>query len=341
MRSQFAVGDQKTHERLEAMGKTTRTEERTSRAGSLHLDLPTIVTDVACKIRQAYNKKRKGRNEHPSDLDTGNDCVVPYREDHRMTTRRTLLLSALAALCLMGTTASGAAARDHKCAWFNAEDSCIDCGHDESLDFSRGSFSVECWFRTTQSAYKGEHGRAFLFAKYGHLSAAAQNGYEAWIANDGKLTVFIYDGVKGVSKASAPGYNDGQWHHFVMVKDAENSRLYNYIDGKGGSATDRTGDISTTIAVDGLEDKSRHHFFVGGRKMRSCFNGAIDRVRVYARALTADEIAHNCEYPGGIANEKALVLRLDFDEVQGTTCKDKSVCGNDGKMHHVTCRKAE
>ena len=109
----------------------------------------------------------------------------------------------------------------------------------------------------------------------------------------------------------------------------------NYIDGKGGSATDKTGDISTTIAVDGLEDKSRHHFFVGGRKMRSCFNGAIDRVRVYARALTADEIAHHWESPDRAASEKALVLRLDFDDVQGTTCKDKSGCGNDGKMHHV------
>ena len=63
------------------------------------------------------------------------------------------------------------------------------------------------------------------------------------------------------------------------------------------------------------------------------FNGTIDEVRIYNRALSDEEIKQ-C-FLGNCPNDDSLVLYLDFDDC---TAKDKSGKGNDGTIHgNVTC----
>ena len=66
---------------------------------------------------------------------------------------------------------------------------------------------------------------------------------------------------------------------------------------------------------------------------RTFFQGTIDEVRIYNRALSDEEIKQ-C-FLGNCPNDDSLVLYLDFDDC---TAKDKSGHGNDGVIHgNVTC----
>jgi hypothetical protein len=64
----------------------------------------------------------------------------------------------------------------------------------------------------------------------------------------------------------------------------------------------------------------------------SYFNGFIDEVRFYNRALTAEEIQYNYQHPDTPITD-GLVLWLDFNEGSGTTAYDKSGNGNDGTIY--------
>ena len=77
-----------------------------------------------------------------------------------------------------------------------------------------------------------------------------------------------------------PTAETDRWHHLVGVGDSDSARLY--IDGSLVATS--TGGVSN-INVPGA------NFRIGYENTRpSYFNGTIDEVRIYNRALTADEI---------------------------------------------------
>jgi len=124
-----------------------------------------------------------------------------------------------------------------------------------------------------------------------YLSSAGHFG-----ATDGSLCFGVdSDGIWiGVY---SPGYNlkDGKWHHVVGVfkstagQTVSPSNFKLYIDGKDAGATatpSQTG--SATSPVTG-----REHTLIGRSvAWKQWFKGIIDEVRIYNRALTADEIAN-------------------------------------------------
>jgi len=61
------------------------------------------------------------------------------------------------------------------------------------------------------------------------------------------------------------------------------------------------------------------------------FPGIIDEVRIYNRALTADEI--KAIYERGALIRDGLVLLLDFTEGEGSVAYDKSGCGNHATIY--------
>lgn len=74
------------------------------------------------------------------------------------------------------------------------------------------------------------------------------------------------------------------WHHVAMVRDGE--RVTVYLDG---SATQEIRGTARTAGAD-----RTGQVFIGGRNDRfSNFEGRLDEVAVYARALSADEIARH------------------------------------------------
>lgn len=74
--------------------------------------------------------------------------------------------------------------------------------------------------------------------------------------------------------------DDGAWHHVAGVYDG--SRIYLYIDGVEDASEPATGSI----------DLNNYKVFIGenGQATGRTWNGYIDDVRVYHRALTAPDI---------------------------------------------------
>ncbi|MBN1673250.1 MAG: hypothetical protein JXR37_19550 [Kiritimatiellae bacterium] len=122
---------------------------------------------------------------------------------------------------------------------------------------------------------------------------------------------------------------DTGWHHVAGVVDGTTGRLY--VDGEE----------KTTDPEMGALEKSDAPLSIGRLSGDDAlFEGVIDEVCVYARALSADEVRHlaartNGELTGtGRPSTLAQGLRgyWNFDEADGASAKDRSGNGNDGAL---------
>ncbi len=108
--------------------------------------------------------------------------------------------------------------------------------------------------------------------------------------SDGSIKFAIYDAkTNGSSEASYthPATKDNQWHHLAAVRDMESGTLWVYVDGmpgRQGRDDLKNTDISNNGQVClGARNYSTHVDYGG-------IVGQLDDVRIYARALTAEEV---------------------------------------------------
>jgi len=81
--------------------------------------------------------------------------------------------------------------------------------------------------------------------------------------------------------------NDNQWHHLVGVADAGDDSLKIYLDGEREEGTYNSG--SWTGADNGGD------LMIGSNYANRYFQGTIDEVAIYNRALTKDEVRTHYE----------------------------------------------
>ncbi len=97
-------------------------------------------------------------------------------------------------------------------------------------------------------------------------------------------------------------YGRSRWNHLAMTYDGKTLRVF--VDGKQAADKD----------VDRPRKPADGHLRIGGRADGySHFTGTIDDVRLYKRALAADELANLAADPDVGADDKALVRRWTFD----------------------------
>jgi len=166
-------------------------------------------------------------------------------------------------------------------------------------DFGTTSFTVEGWFNTTGSGMtlfsnRSSNGKFFTVS----IGAGGDAG-QLHVELDGSA------GNYNLFKSSST-YNDGNWHHVAISRLGVNTAIY--ADG----ALIGTLTNSTVCDVSGADG-----FFVGFRYIggipNGLFNGAIDNVRGWTRALGAAEINANylCENP---ANTSGLLFQYTFNQ---------------------------
>jgi hypothetical protein len=115
----------------------------------------------------------------------------------------------------------------------------------------------------------------------------------------------------------------GRWSDVAVTYDGAMLRLY--VDGRQVSSRAATGTLQIT----------RDPVWIGGNQpYGEYFNGAIDDVRVYARALRAGEIRADMERP--VAPARGLVAAYGFDAGSGSTAADSSGHGNTGAITGAT-----
>ena len=116
----------------------------------------------------------------------------------------------------------------------------------------------------------------------------------------------------------------GEWKHIAITYDGSTSKAY--VDGDlvhtynwASSAPIRKTDYALRIGARNAPDPPTY-----------VFNGLIDEVRIYNRALSDNEIRNN--YKGSITTD-GLVLWLRFDEGSGDVAYDVSGNGNHGTIY--------
>jgi hypothetical protein len=108
-------------------------------------------------------------------------------------------------------------------------------------------------------------------------------GFEA----DSKLPAFyLYDESRaGAGLTGSIGISDGKWHHLAGVHDAANDKVLLYIDGVLNAQMDfsyASGFSSTSaIQLASMYRNGSYQFF---------YEGELDEVVIYNRAITANEI---------------------------------------------------
>lgn len=157
---------------------------------------------------------------------------------------------------------------------------------------------------------------------------------------DGCITITFYtDGALHFDLASGSdaygviAHNDTEWHHVALVFDGTQTgnqgRLKGYIDG-----VERTLDYEGTT-IPATTGAYNSNFQIGRNSTDGTLSsGLIDDVRIYNRAITADEVKRLYNMGGtfkiGVSRTDTLTDRLaghwtfDGPDVAGTTAYDRS-----------------
>ncbi len=147
-------------------------------------------------------------------------------------------------------------------------------------DITRDDFTIETWFRTTNTE------RNILMGNY---SSAYKGALNLELHTDNRVRIYLEphgDGNTVNINVSADGLNidtrDGQWHHLAGIR--RSATVFLYLDGQlVGSAVDRAGAFSL-----------RGDTFFLGRDTRAGstpLTGDLFQARLWRRALDGSEVA--------------------------------------------------
>ena len=188
------------------------------------------------------------------------------------------------------------------------------------LDSLTTSITIELWFKTDQvtSDWTG------IVAK----------GNSAWQlqATPGANTVDFTVSVSAGDLSSSRSINDGQWHHVAGVYDGTN--MFLYVDGTLDISQPATGLIPQNS--DPLAIGANVQAYVPGcgcNEPGYFFNGLIDEVSIYNRALTAQEIqaiyaagsAGKCNVPTPLAANVPVIFA--FSPISGAVSNSVTISG--------------
>jgi hypothetical protein len=178
-----------------------------------------------------------------------------------------------------------------KAMMFNAADSAyIDFGDLAGASFTDNIFTISCWVYVTDTSSKicavsKRNGSSqFEYSLDTHFDNTAFT-LDNWVQNGG-ATVYGVDPLKAEAAIEL-----NTWHQVTYVADG--SLLIVYVDGEminGSRDSIQTGrqftntDAPFVIGNGGAYNKNHY------------FNGAIDNVRMYNRALNAEEVTYLMQY---------------------------------------------
>jgi hypothetical protein len=169
---------------------------------------------------------------------------------------------------------------------FDGSTTGIDVADDASLDWAADvSLSFEFWMKRVSGDVNS------VEVVVGRDATDEPSALQWWVGvfntTDPSFTAGAATiSMDGTTLQGTENLADGQWHHVVVVRDANLQQLRMYVDG----ALDTFVDIATTSLEASAElnigylnrknDPGRHHF-----------NGTLDEIAIYERVLTPQEIS--------------------------------------------------
>jgi len=171
---------------------------------------------------------------------------------------------------------------------FDGSNDAVDCGNPPILDFGTGDFTISCWVNVgaqdnDEAIFgKGDRGGTCYFLK---------------IRDDGSgdIKLRLDDGSTQLDPDTDdhPGlYTAPGWHHLVAMR--RTIKIHVYVDGVDDQGVAGHGDSDIPAGYD-LSATSLHNAYIGAIEdtpVGRWFDGSIDDVAVWNRALTVDEIGY-------------------------------------------------
>jgi len=179
---------------------------------------------------------------------------------------------------------------------FDGTDDYVDCGNDASLDLglSGDSFTLEAWIKPNQAS-PSDWG--VVIAKDG---LTTNNDRNYWFGQNAG-TPGIYFGTRNEADngraewKTNDGLTAGAWNHIAVVWDRTANDVILYIDGTVKSWN--VGDAGAPFDIPSAYD-TNVSIGLSGDINAFPFNGTIDEVKIYNRALNAEEI--KADYLAGL-----------------------------------------
>ncbi len=161
---------------------------------------------------------------------------------------------------------------------------CVQCGAGESTNIT-GNITLEAWVKA-QLPEEPEEPQSIVGKYY---PWGSRGGYHLYL-NEGKFGAYFLDAHNHDHYMSFGTADTTTWQHVVVTKDS--SYIRGYVDSiEKSNKSCNAGITSADTAT------SAYHVGIGRYAMASSapFDGAIDEVRIYDRAFTADEIKQSYE----------------------------------------------
>jgi len=153
---------------------------------------------------------------------------------------------------------------------FDGVDDYVDLGN--ALNFGTSDFSVEAWIKVEGDSIKSY--QTIISDDYGPWTLYSFEVRES----DGHPFIVLRDNEKdGLVSEGSVSLRDNKLHHIVAVRDG--TRAYLYVDGSFVDSDEN----ENLGAID-----SGHNDWIGYKPDNNgAFNGIIDEIRIYNRALSA------------------------------------------------------
>ena len=209
---------------------------------------------------------------------------------------------------------------------FNGETSCVICPASPSLNLTE-AFTVEAWIYPTGWGELPNIGSGKVLYK----NAFVVSLLDQYSASSQCLAISLSHGDTGVCSSYTPSHSIvlNEWQH-VAVSFLSGSFLKVFIDGVEQPLSPAEHDLGS------LTDHAEQALVIGNMPyLNATFQGAIDEVRVWNTARSADELGSymNCYLNG---NEPHLAGYWNMDEGGGTTIQDRSGNGNNATHTDAT-----
>lgn len=181
--------------------------------------------------------------------------------------------------------------------------------------------TLEAWIKTSAN-------------NFGFRGIVVRSNYYGLFLIDNKLSTYNWGGATpGATTYNAVSLNDGIWHHVALrIQLGVSNGTQMYLDGQP---------VGPAITLNTLNFPPNNNFQLGCNTNVQFFNGQIDKVKIYNRALSASEIndSYNC------LSVNSLELKGSYNFNQGvaaanntgiTTLSDQSGNNNNGTLSNFS-----
>jgi hypothetical protein len=183
--------------------------------------------------------------------------------------------------------------------WYNGTNSFIDLGNPAAFNFA-GDFTISVWIMANTTQID-----TYVVGKYYY-----QRPHAYGVGSDDVGGMYAFAANTPQPSGGRPEIRatidlaDGRWHHLVAVFERQIS-LRGYVDG-----TEIGFDTQITNHIEVLTNE--YPLLIGKISSGNSFQGSIDDVRIYNRALSAPEVQQLYEFESGPRVIFVKAFTLDY-----------------------------